>query len=74
MLDVVNFIIATSEYGDWQGLYINGKLVAEGHEIRAIDVLDCIADILPNKVKYTDIPQEVAEMGMPMYLNDLKRG
>ena len=65
-----SFTFVNSEYGDWQALYINGKLAAEGCIIKAIDVLDCIADILPNKVVSFEIPQDIAEMGMPMYLDD----
>lgn len=69
---ITNFTIATAEEGDWQALYTNGKLAAEAHELRAIDVLDCIADILPNKVSYLEVPQDIAEMGMPKYLDDLE--
>lgn len=65
-----NFTFVNSEDGDWQALYINGKLAAEGHTIKAKDVLDCIADILPNKVVSLEVPQDIAEMGMPMYLDD----
>lgn len=69
--DVVNFTIATAEEGDWQALYTNGKLAAEGHEVRAIDVLDCIADILPNKVDHITVSQDIAEVGMPTYLDEI---
>jgi hypothetical protein len=65
-----NFTFVNSEYGDWQGLYINGKLAAEGHNISARDVLDCIADILPHNIITIEVPQDIAEMGMPMYLDD----
>lgn len=65
-----NFTFVNSEDGDWQALYINGKLAVEGHTIKTRDVLDCIADILPNKVVSFEIPQDIAEMGMPMHLDD----
>ena len=64
------FTFVTSEYGDWIALYIDGKLAAEGHTVTARDVLDCIADIFPNKVVSFEIPQDIAEMGMPKYLNE----
>ena len=67
------FTIVTAECGDWQALYLNNKLAAEGHSLSIWDVLDCIADILPNEVKYMEIPDEVAERGMPMLLEDIKR-
>lgn len=66
-----DFTFVTSESGDWKALYINDKLVVEGHEVTAKDVLDCIADILPNKVICLEIPQDIADIGMPEYLIDL---
>lgn len=67
----VEFTIVSPECGDWQALYINGKLAAEGHSLSVRDVLDCIDSILPNEVNSIEISDEVAEMGMPMYLDDL---
>lgn len=61
----------TAECGDWQALYVDGKLAAEGHRVDARDVLDAIADIFPNRVERYEIRDEVAEMGMPTDLNDL---
>lgn len=68
-----DFTIATSEDGDWEALYINGRLEAEGHNIRAADVLDCIDDILPNKVTHLRIPQNIAEAGMPMCVDEFNK-
>ena len=68
---MTKFTFVTAECGDWQALYIDGKLAVEGHSIRARDVLDAIADILPNKVERYEIANEVAEMGMPTSLSDL---
>ena len=69
----VEFTTVSSECGDWQALYIDGKLAAEGHSLNVRDVLDCINAVLPNEVNSMEIPDEVAEMGMPMYLDDLNR-
>ena len=68
---MTDFTFVAAECGDWEALYIDGKLGAEGHYIRAWDVLDAIAGILPNKVVRYEIPDEVAEDGMPENLNDL---
>ena len=65
------FTFVTSECGDWEALYINGKLAAEGHSVSVRDVLKAISDILPNKVERYEIPNEVAENGMPENLKDL---
>lgn len=68
---MTKFTFVTAESGDWQALYINDKLAAEGHSISARDVLDAIHDILPNIVQRYEVYNEVAEMGMPINLNDL---
>ena len=68
---MIKFTFVTAECGDWQALYTNGELAAEGHSISARDVLDAIADILPNKVESYEIPDEVAEIGMPTNLKNL---
>lgn len=68
---MTKFTFVTAECGDWQALYINDKLAVEGHSVRARDVLDAIAEILPNKVERYEIRNEVAEIGMPIDLNDL---
>lgn len=68
---MTKFTFVTAECGDWQALYINNKLAVEGHSVNARDVLDAIADILPNKVERYEIRDEVAEMGMPTDLNEL---
>ena len=65
------FTIVCPESGDWEALYINGKLAAEGHRLSVQDVLDCIDNILPNEYKYITISDETAELGMPQYINEL---
>ena len=68
---MTKFTIVSTKCGDWQALYIDGKIAAEGHTVRAEDVLDAIADILPNKVERYEISDEIAEsMGMPRNLNN----
>lgn len=65
------FTLVYPESGDWEALYINGKLVAEGHSLSVQDVLDCIDNILPNEYKYITISDETAELGMPQYISEL---
>lgn len=65
------FTIVSPECGDWEALYINGVLAAENHSLSARDVLDCIEDIFPSEVESVEIPDEVAERGMPEFLNEL---
>lgn len=68
----VNFTFVCADHGDWEGLYADGKLVAEGHYIRAISVLDAIADILPNSVEHIYVSEDVA-IALPRHLKDLKK-
>ncbi len=68
---MTKFTFVTAECGDWQALYVDGKLAAEGHRVNARDVLDAIADIFPNTVESYEIPDRVAEDGMPVDLTDL---
>jgi hypothetical protein len=68
---MTNFTFVTAECGDWQALYIDGKLAVEGHSVSAWDVLDAIANILPNKVENYEISDRIAEDGIPADLNDI---
>ncbi len=68
---MTKFTFVTAECGDWQALYINNKLAVEGHSVSARDVLDAIANILPNKVERYEIRDEIAEIGMPIYIDEL---
>lgn len=60
------------ECADWEALYINGELVAEGHSLSADRVLKCIAKPLDCKVEQIEISDEVAEIGMPTLLSKLE--
>lgn len=65
------FTIVSPESGDWEALYINGTLAAENHSLSVRDVLDCIANILPSEIEDVEISDEIAEYGMPEFLNGL---
>ena len=68
---MTRFTFVTAECGDWQALYVDGKLAAEGHSVSARDVLDAISGILPNKIERYEVPDKVAEFGMPASLSSL---
>ena len=66
-----DFVLVCPESGDWEALYMDGKLIAEGHSIRVMDVLDAISDVLPNKFTYESISDELAEAGFSSNLEDM---
>lgn len=59
--------------GDWEALYANGRLIAEGHSLCARDVLDAISGVLPNIFKYMPVSDEKAEEGFAESLADMFR-
>lgn len=67
----IEFITMSPNCGDWEALYMNGKLIAEGHSLTADDVLDAIANVLPNKHQYMYISDEKAEEGFTEDLKDM---
>ena len=62
------FTIVRPESGDWEALYVNGHLVREGHSLSAEVVLTSVY----GGVRCVTIPDEVAELGMPVLLNELE--
>ena len=36
----LNIALVTCDDGDWEGLFIDGKLITEGHSVPSTDVLD----------------------------------
>lgn len=64
--------IAFVDADDWQGIYINGKLVREGHQIRQDDLLD----ILGIKAQYLYADDAwLAERGrLPEHLEEVVEG
>lgn len=59
--------LVSSTSGDWHGLYVNGTLVAEGHEIPVYKVICGIDHFLPLDYAETEIPQEEVESGLPSF-------
>lgn len=64
----IKVTIVGCESGDWEALYINGKLIEESHKIRAYDVLNALS-VEHDCIK---IPDKVAEAGMPNDLSELE--
>ncbi len=60
------------ECADWEALYINGKLVREGHCLSAWHVLEGIEEHLVCEIESIEISDEVAEIGMPSILSELE--
>ena len=67
----MKFTLVHPESGDWEALYINGKLAREAHRIDAWEVLECIKKNLVCNIESIEISDEVAEMGMPYLLSEL---
>lgn len=63
--------IISSESGDWEALYVNGKLRSEGHSIRPGEVLFAIQDIFPHDFECSFISDECAEEGFPELREEL---
>lgn len=66
-----DFVLMRPKSGDWEALYMDGKLIAEGHSLRTRDVLDAIADAFPNRLTYQSISDERAEGGFSSDLGDM---
>lgn len=65
------FVKVSPECGDWEAWYLNGKLIDEGYKINVKDILDALADVLPNTYKFLEISDEIAEQGFPSELRDI---
>lgn len=67
----VEFVNVSPECGDWEGWYMNGKLIAEGHSVSVDRFLEAIRDAFPNTCKLVEISDEKAEMGYTENLDDM---
>lgn len=65
------FTLVRPECGDWEALYMDGKLIAEGHSLRVMDVLDAVSNVFPNRVSYKEVSDERAEEGFSENLSDM---
>lgn len=68
----MKFTLVRPECIDWEALYIDGKLAAEGHSLSADRVLERISKHMDCEIEYIGITDDVAEMGMPTLLSELE--
>jgi hypothetical protein len=59
------------ESGDWEALYIGGKLVKEDQRLSAFQILKLVKKIFGCQFENVRISDEAAEAGMPELLSDL---
>jgi hypothetical protein len=64
-------MIAYPECGDWEALYIDGKLVDESHRIPSTRILQAVGETFKCNYGFMEIPDEIAELGMPEKLWEL---
>ena len=69
---VIDVVRVCPECGDWEALYINGILAGEGHNVALDRAIVSLGQFAPIQYGYLEIPDEVAECGMPRYLCDLE--
>ena len=71
----MNIALIQSTLGDWQALYIDGKLTIEGHKLEPFDVLCAIekarmGDIMVEGREWN--PEATDQWTLPHALNDLE--
>lgn len=69
----IDVVMVYPECGDWEALYINGVLATEGHSVRIDEAVESLGQRVPIIYYKRKIPDEVAEMGMPKYLDDIDK-
>ena len=70
-------LFVTGEEGDWEGLYLEGKLVKEGHELTKYDVLDALKtfdyDFGDEYGSYTINQEYLEDIGLPIYFKNIDK-
>ena len=67
----MKFTLVRPECGDWEALYIDGKLVEEDQRLSAFQILKLVKKIFGCQFENVRISDEAAEAGMPELLSDL---
>lgn len=70
MLTKVKAVLMSSTDGDWEALYVDGKLVAENHRLDAGEVLDAL---FGDDYEYVEVSEEIAESGFSKTLKEQLR-
>lgn len=68
---MIKCTLVAAESGDWEALYIDGKLYAENHSLRSFNVLEALEHHMEMEIDYRYIADEIAECGMPEDLGGL---
>ena len=68
----MKFTLVRPECADWEALYIDGRLVREGHSLDAWQILVAIEENLVCEIEKIEISDETAEAGMPTLLSRLE--
>lgn len=67
----INITRVYPECGDWEALYIDGILTSEDHRLRIDKVIRSLMQFLPIHYVSKEISDDIAEIGMPKYLEEL---
>lgn len=67
----VDIAIVSPECGDWEALYVNGRLIAENHRLRVEQVLSHLGQFLPISLVHIGVSDEIAETGLSQDLSEL---
>lgn len=77
MVTIERLLFVVGEEGDWEGMYLDGVLVKEGHIISKHDALDALkdykGDLGDSYGEYT-VKQEYLEgNGLPIHFEDIDK-
>lgn len=67
----MKFTLVRPESGDWEALYVDGKLVKENSRLSAFQILKCVKKIFGCEFRSVRVKDEVAEIGMPELLSEI---
>lgn len=64
-------LIAVSEEGDWEGIYVNGELKAEGHSLDARQIIEALGLNLDRRSVSTEWFEKTGSSSLPQSAADL---
>jgi hypothetical protein len=67
----MKFTLVRPESGDWEALYVDGKLAIEDQRLSAFQILKCVKKIFGCQFESVRIGDGAAEADMPESLSDL---
>lgn len=65
-------LLVRADSGEWEGLYIDGKLLAEGHSLNLFDVLEALQPLLSGPRTVGQWEAQI-ESRLPPTVNELRR-